>query len=77
VLGSALALLGDGSWWRAGRYATLWGAFLTVDLAVCSMFLVRGFARGPTEDTYLERRFGEHWVRWAREVPYRYVPGVC
>jgi protein-S-isoprenylcysteine O-methyltransferase Ste14 len=77
VLGSALALLGDGSWWRAGGYATLWGAFLSVNLAVCSAFLVRGLARGPMEDAYLERRFGEHWVRWAREVPYRYIPGVC
>jgi protein-S-isoprenylcysteine O-methyltransferase Ste14 len=33
--------------------------------------------RGAKEDVYLKAQFGEQWERFAKQVPYRYIPGIC
>lgn len=40
--------------------------------------MVLGYAllRGAKEDMYLRREFGEEWERWAKDVPYQYIPFV-
>ncbi|KAJ6523879.1 hypothetical protein DFH09DRAFT_1190033 [Mycena vulgaris] len=77
LLGAVLTLLCDGSWWWCGGCATAWGTFLELNFVISAALCAYAFARGAKEDTYLEKFFGERWARYARDVPYRYIPGVC
>ncbi|KAJ6525863.1 hypothetical protein DFH09DRAFT_1188099 [Mycena vulgaris] len=75
LLGAVLTFLCDGSWWWGGGCTTAWGTFLALNFVI-SAALCAFAIRGAKEDTYLEKFFGERWARYARDVPYRYIPGV-
>ncbi|KAJ7159096.1 hypothetical protein C8R43DRAFT_1086962 [Mycena crocata] len=77
ICGAAMTLMCDGSWWFGVGYATRWGLFLGVNFVVSALLVVRAFLRGVQEDPYLRASFGEQWERYAKQVPYRYIPGVC
>jgi protein-S-isoprenylcysteine O-methyltransferase Ste14 len=77
LLGAALIHMWKGSWWFGGGYATAWGLILASHLTVSSGLIANGFLRGVKEDTYLKAQFGDHWERFAKQVPYRYIPGIC
>ncbi|KAJ7081117.1 hypothetical protein B0H15DRAFT_890375 [Mycena belliarum] len=77
LLGALIANLGPGSWFANGGSATLWGKFLAVNLGVCAAVFGYACTRGAKEDRYLAKTFGETWERFAKNVPYRYIPGVC
>ncbi|KAJ7291755.1 hypothetical protein C8J57DRAFT_1588358 [Mycena rebaudengoi] len=77
VLGAVLTLMYDGSWWFAGGYTTAWGRLLALNFIISALPVVRACLRGHKEDDYLKTSFGEQWERFARQVPYRYIPGVC
>jgi protein-S-isoprenylcysteine O-methyltransferase Ste14 len=77
VLGAVLTLMYDGSWWFAGGYATAWGRFLALNFIVSGLLVVRACLRGHKEDDYLKTSFGEQWERFEKQVPHRYIPGVC
>ncbi|KAJ6504043.1 hypothetical protein DFH09DRAFT_849134, partial [Mycena vulgaris] len=53
VLGAALILRSDGSWWAGGGYTTAWGLFLGPNLIVSPLLIVCGFLRGVKECMYL------------------------
>jgi protein-S-isoprenylcysteine O-methyltransferase Ste14 len=77
LLGAALIHMWEGSWWFGGGYATAWGLILAFHLIVSSGLIANGFMRGAKEDVYLKAQFGEQWERFAKQVPYRYIPGIC
>ncbi|KAJ7018953.1 hypothetical protein C8F04DRAFT_976310 [Mycena alexandri] len=77
IVGAALTLMQDGSWWFGGGYRTAWGLFLAANFIVSSLLIVRGFLRGSAEDAYLKDSFKEEWQAFADQVPYRYIPSVC
>ncbi|KAJ7040557.1 hypothetical protein C8F04DRAFT_1230895 [Mycena alexandri] len=76
IVGAALTLMHDGSWWFGGGYRTGWGLFLAANFIVSSLLVVRAFLRGNVEDAYLRASFKEEWQAFADRVPYRYIPGV-
>lgn len=77
LLGGLLTFMGSGSWWYTGAgYTTKMGMVLGGSYAASVVSLVYGVVRGAKEDEYLRREFGEEWERWARDVPYRYIPFV-
>ncbi|KAJ7510987.1 hypothetical protein B0H11DRAFT_2152294 [Mycena galericulata] len=76
-LGATLVVLSDGSWWLGGGYTTAWGRFLTFNFAGSLILYVPAFLRGAKEDAYLRKWFGRDWERFAHNVPYRYIPGIC
>ncbi|KAJ7467463.1 hypothetical protein FB451DRAFT_1258622 [Mycena latifolia] len=76
LAGAELVLLGPGSWWWGAGYATPWGAFLAFNLIGCATIFMYACTRGSKEDAYLAKTFGEKWERFARDVPYRYIPRI-
>ncbi|KAJ7088778.1 hypothetical protein B0H15DRAFT_840754 [Mycena belliarum] len=77
ALGACLVGAGAGSWLADGGYATPWGAFLGLNLAILTVMWGYACTRGAKEDEFLAEKFGEKWKVYAQAVPYRYVPGVC
>jgi len=76
ALGALLTLVCNGSWWYGGGYSTLMGMALTVNFFVMGVFAIVSFTRGKKEDEFLKREFGTQWDEWAKNVPYRYLPGI-
>ncbi|KAF9481270.1 ICMT-domain-containing protein [Pholiota conissans] len=78
ICGSFVAHLGRGSWVReCGVLGTGWGRALAVPYVVLnSVGAVSLWRRGALEDVELKKVFGKEWVEYAREVPYRLIPGV-
>ncbi|KAJ7930513.1 hypothetical protein B0H13DRAFT_1961679 [Mycena leptocephala] len=77
LFGAALIHMWKGSWWFGGGYATAWGLILASHLLLSSGLIANGFLRGVKEDAYLKAQFGDQWERFAKQVPYRYIPGIC
>ncbi|KAJ7901725.1 hypothetical protein B0H14DRAFT_2329757 [Mycena olivaceomarginata] len=67
-----------GSWLReCGALETTLGLFIVSICSVLVIFITVGLLlRISKEDEALEQRFGEDWVQWSLEVPYKLVPGV-
>lgn len=77
LFGGLMTLMGSGSWWYSGAgYTTKVGTVLGGSYAMSVMVLGYASVRGAKEDVYLKSEFGEEWDRWARDVPYRYIPFV-
>ncbi|KAJ7433799.1 hypothetical protein FB451DRAFT_1419395 [Mycena latifolia] len=77
LVGAVLSLLTPKSWWWDGGRTTPWGVFLTANFSICAALFMYAFLRGAKEDRYLAKTFGEKWECYARDVPYRYIPGLC
>jgi protein-S-isoprenylcysteine O-methyltransferase Ste14 len=87
-LGLAVVLAEPRSWARTyfwGHLMKMHGGTLVGSLACTAATLVAiyfallvamFFSRTSAEDEMLRRQFGMKWERWAKEVPYRLVPGV-
>lgn len=76
VLGALLVLMGDGSWWLESGKATFMGQIWAINFLVSGALIVHAFLRGAKEDSYLKQQFAVQWEAWAKNVPYRYIPGV-
>lgn len=68
-----------GSWvMESGLLNTTLGACVTYVLASVAVWMayVVCINRPPQEDKVLKQTFGKEWDDWARNVPYRTVPGI-
>ncbi|KAJ6499405.1 hypothetical protein C8R45DRAFT_1093614 [Mycena sanguinolenta] len=67
-----------GSWLReCGALKTVVGLSAVIIWSALVIFITVGLLlRISVEDEALEQRFGEDWVQWSVEVPYKLVPGV-
>jgi len=46
-------------------------------LAFCGMFILHALiVRIKKEEMMLRERFGKRWDQWAKQVPYKLVPGL-
>ncbi|GLB45251.1 putative ergosterol biosynthesis ERG4/ERG24 family protein [Lyophyllum shimeji] len=83
LVGGLLCLLAPGAWtrecsglWNGSRgrvsAGVLWGVLVLGAVVVARA--VTG--RMEREDAMLRERFGKEWERWAREVPWKLVPGI-
>jgi protein-S-isoprenylcysteine O-methyltransferase Ste14 len=56
------------------------GALAAIVMGLVVLFYLAGFqmcvARTAHEDGLLRETFGKEWDEWAKNVPYRLVPGV-
>ncbi|KIY70802.1 hypothetical protein CYLTODRAFT_419474 [Cylindrobasidium torrendii FP15055 ss-10] len=79
LLGHMAYLLDDESWptCHVSDGKTEW-VFREVAglLAMGSVLWATFIPRIPKEDAMLKREFGTQWVLWAKQVPYRLIPGV-
>ncbi|TCD62699.1 hypothetical protein EIP91_006560 [Steccherinum ochraceum] len=83
-LGSTLYFAGllacqftEGSWWvEGGMWSTALGKVVgTWWLAYVAFLLVSMvIIRTPREDKVLKEEFGEQWVKWQKQTPYRVLP---
>ncbi|TFK35069.1 hypothetical protein BDQ12DRAFT_688750 [Crucibulum laeve] len=78
AIGGALSHLNHASWAVACS-----GLIPDSPIAFASLWLFAAIVAGsviiprlPKEDDMMRREFGEEWVRWARNVPFRLIPGV-
>ena len=76
--GIGLCLLGQGSWAReSGVLDTPWGHYAKYLWYVSLVFTPLNFARRTlVEDKMLKTEFQGQWEEWAKNVPYRLLPGV-
>ncbi|KAF7361962.1 Protein-S-isoprenylcysteine O-methyltransferase [Mycena venus] len=67
-----------GSWLReCGALETAVGLSIVIICTVLVILITAGLLlRISTEDETLEQRFGEDWVQWSVEVPYKLIPGI-
>ncbi|KAF8210118.1 hypothetical protein K438DRAFT_1710692 [Mycena galopus ATCC 62051] len=67
-----------GSWLReCGALETGFGLSIVIICSLLVLFITVGLLlRISIEDEALEQRFGQDWVEWSIEVPYKLVPGV-
>ncbi|KAJ7497189.1 hypothetical protein FB451DRAFT_1018438 [Mycena latifolia] len=67
-----------GSWLReCGALETAAGLSVVVTCAILVTLIAAGLLfRMSEEDAALEKMFGEDWVRFSVEVPYKLVPGL-
>lgn len=77
-IGLLLCQATPGSWiMESGILNTLAGKIPAYTSLALQMYawvnLVRRTAR---EDGFLKKEFGEQWVLWAKNVPYRLIPGI-
>lgn len=78
ILSLPLVFLGSGSW------AELSGFLDTISGKVAAAMWVLNLIWLPTalisrvalEDDMLRREFGREWVEWAKNTPYKLVPGL-
>ncbi|KAK7057259.1 protein-S-isoprenylcysteine O-methyltransferase [Favolaschia claudopus] len=84
-LGVLLTVLGvfcwtacPGSWLReCGALDTTTGLFIVGLCGGLLIFISVGLLmRMSSEDKALEQHFGDDWVQWSIEVPYKLIPGV-
>ncbi|PPR01326.1 hypothetical protein CVT24_006328 [Panaeolus cyanescens] len=71
--------LTKGSWARESGlldttvgWAAMWGLIIMFT-ATAYMLLIN---RPPQEDKVMKAAFGKEWDDWARDVPYRVIPGI-
>lgn len=76
TIGAILTLMCSGSWWFGGGYSTPIGMVLGVICFIVGVYGALAFTRGKKEDEFLKREFGTQWDDWAKNVPYRYIPGI-
>lgn len=67
-----------GSWLRESNILDFQIARILIGvLAVLLLWpIVIVHSRIPTEDAELRRVFGDKWDKWAKEVPYTFIPGL-
>ncbi|KAK7696410.1 hypothetical protein QCA50_001067 [Cerrena zonata] len=77
-IGVGLVLFGQGSvWWTYRLIEMLAGSVLWYFWVVTHLLGVASiFGRMRAEDKALKDNFGEEWVRWYTQVPYRLIPYV-
>ncbi|KAJ6586812.1 hypothetical protein DFH09DRAFT_1141604 [Mycena vulgaris] len=68
----------SGSWLReCGALETAVGMSVVISCGILVACIATGLLfRMSREDAALEKHFGEHWVQWSVEVPYKLVPGL-
>ncbi|KAF8917149.1 hypothetical protein CPB85DRAFT_1374275 [Mucidula mucida] len=78
VLGSVVCFMGRNSWIKeSGFIETVAGVvFVGVSLGVSGFGSVLAVIRLRSEDDFLRNEFGVVWEKWAKEVPFKLVPGV-
>ncbi|OBZ73651.1 hypothetical protein A0H81_06272 [Grifola frondosa] len=77
--GIAMFQLGPGSWWREcmGLWDSVPGKALTaVWMGVLSAIPISVFMRTGAEDKILRDEFKMQWDVWARNTPYKLIPGI-
>ncbi|KAJ7703309.1 hypothetical protein B0H17DRAFT_922837 [Mycena rosella] len=67
-----------GSWLReCGALQTTVGMSVVITCGALVAFIAAGLLfRMSREDAALEKHFGEDWVQWSVEVPYKLIPGL-
>lgn len=78
VIGALLLHFGSGSWfYEFGFWGSWWGRmYAGTWICLEGWVLSSLFMRVGKEDAMLEREFRPSWRRWARDVPWRIVPGI-
>lgn len=78
LLGLAVALLSPESWLReSGFLEFASGRGLAVFwLAILVLLVARYPFRAAEEDRVMRGHFGKEWEEWARNVPYKLIPGI-
>ncbi|KAI0685343.1 hypothetical protein BC835DRAFT_1290393 [Cytidiella melzeri] len=77
MVGASLFTYGRGSWWaQVGFGLGAWPVLAVSHLVWQSVLMVSFWGRCELEDKVLREHFKEEWETWAKEVPYRLVPGV-
>jgi len=69
----------EGSWVReSGLWNTTGGQLIVLAYTVCVIFgtLYLTFMRMGNEDEALHKEFGKKWEEWAKDVPYKLIPGI-
>ena len=78
MLGQIVTQGASGSWlcacgWTDSAYVKVY--FVTV--IGCMMFIGYGtIQRGRREDAILKEKFGNEWIKWAQQTPYRMIPYI-
>jgi protein-S-isoprenylcysteine O-methyltransferase Ste14 len=67
-----------GSWMmESGALDTIGGKAALAIYAIYEMAIMGGLLmRAPIEDAALQKKFGEEWNAYARQVPYAVIPGI-
>ncbi|KAK7060713.1 hypothetical protein VNI00_000444 [Paramarasmius palmivorus] len=79
LVGSIMVHLVEGSWIRSELSGAHDGVkfcvytWLSIISAACILIMMRM----GHEDRIMKDQFGEDWIRWSRNVPYKIIPGVC
>ncbi|KAF9043372.1 hypothetical protein BJ165DRAFT_1484563 [Panaeolus papilionaceus] len=71
--------LTPGSWvWESGLLDQPLGCLLSGGLVIWLIAIIYMvcFTRAPQEDKVMKDAFGKEWVEWAKDVPYRILPGI-
>jgi len=78
MLGEAIIQWGAGSWLRECGWMELavTKAYLILLIVLILLISFSATRRGWNEDKILKERFGDAWVKWAKETPYKMIPSV-
>lgn len=76
ISGTYLCVCDSGSLLAAfGLWETWWGKVLKTTMIGTALLATYSFVdRAEVEDEALKRRFGEEWVNWAKNTPYKLIP---
>jgi protein-S-isoprenylcysteine O-methyltransferase Ste14 len=78
TIGMFLCSFGSGSW----LFECGWLELLAVKIIAGIMIAFQGWisytliSRVGVEDKMLQKEFGSKWDEWAKNVPYRLIPGI-
>jgi len=78
LTGIILCLFGPGSWvFECGWFELLTVKIFAVIIAAVHAYIIYVvLARMDNEDKMMKREFGGQWDEWAKDVPYKLVPGI-
>ncbi|KAI0337428.1 hypothetical protein BDW22DRAFT_1364051 [Trametopsis cervina] len=77
MIGAAMLTYGRGSWWgQVGFSFGVWRCLAMAHVGWQVLLMSSFWGRCDLEDQVLKEHFKGEWVKWAKNVPYRLIPGV-